>query len=120
AVLKMFRGEHAEVQKRAAEHGLSQINIQMAGASMLSAIGSPKAVDELIAFFPTGECTEAEGDKKKDDAKGEDAEEEIPEISEGDVRAVVASALGFIGDPKAAEKLCLCAKQSKNPGDMFP
>lgn len=119
AVLKMFRGEHAEVQKLAAEHGLSQINIQMAGASMLSAIGSPKAVDELIAFFPTGECTEAEGDKKKDDAKGED-EEEIPEISEGDVRAVVASALGFIGDPKAAEKLCLCAKKSKNPGDMFP
>lgn len=120
-VLEMFRGDHAEVQKLAAQHGLSQINIQMAGASMLSAIGSPKAVDELLAFFPTGECTETEDDKKKKEAaKGEDEEEEIPEVSEGDIRAVVASALGFIGDPKAAEKLCVCAKKSKNPGDMFP
>jgi HEAT repeat protein len=121
-VLEMFRGDHAEVQKLAAQHGLSQINIQMAGASMLSAIGSPKAVDELMAFFPTGECTAPAEEKKKEEPakEGEEEEQEIPEVSEGDIRAVVASALGFIGDPKAAEKLCVCAKKSKNPGDMFP
>lgn len=119
-VLEVFRGDHTEVQKLAASHGLSQVNIQMAGAGMLSAIGSPKSVDALTAFFPTSECTETEDDKKKKAAAAEETEEEIPEMSEGDIRAVVASALGFVGDPKAAEKLCTCAKASKNPGDMFP
>src|SRR5688572_465772 len=117
-VLELFKGDHSEVQKLAAQHGLSQINIQMAGAGMLSAIGSPKATEPLMAFFPTGECSVTPEDKKKKAAA--DEEQEIPEVSEGDIRAVVASALGFIGDPSAAEKLCTCAKNSKNPGDMFP
>jgi hypothetical protein len=35
------------------------------------------------------------------------------------LRAVVSRALGFIGDERAVETLCLCSQASHNPGDMW-
>ncbi len=121
-VLDMFRGDHDMVQKLAAEAGLSQVNIQMAAALILGAIGSDKAAEELTKFFPTGECTAPPEEKKKEEPpkEGEEEEVEAPEIDEGNIRAVVANALGNMGATSAAERLCVCAKSSKNPGDMFP
>jgi HEAT repeat protein len=120
-VLDMFRGDHDEVKKLAAEAGLSHTNIQMAAALILGAIGSDKATDELVAFFPVAECEAPPAAEEKKPAAEDDEEGElVPEIDEGNIRAVVANALGNIGSEKGAERLCKCAKSSKNPGDMFP
>jgi HEAT repeat protein len=104
-VVKMLRGEHDEVNKLAAEHGLGLIIVQQTAAGILGAIGHPSAVEPLVAFMPKETCKDpkAEGD---------------PE--EGSLRAVISNALGLIGDPKAAAAMCTCALATDNPGDLFP
>lgn len=104
-VLTMLRGEHDEVNKLAASHGLELIVIQQTAAGILGAIGAPSSVDQLIAFMPKETCNDpkAEADPQA-----------------GSLRAVIANALGYIGDPKAAEPLCTCVLATTNPGDMFP
>ena len=121
-VLQMFKGEHDEVQKLAAQHGLEQFNIQMAGAGLLGAMGRESAAAELIAFMPKTSCVAAPADAAKPKPKKEGEEDAAPAgaESEGNVRAVIANSLGLIGDASAVEALCTCAKSSKNPGDMFP
>jgi HEAT repeat protein len=115
-ILDMLNGKHEDVQKLAAQVGIDQFNIQQTAALILGAMGSPKAVDELIKIFPLEDCkAPAPASKKKDD------EEELePDAAYAGLRAVVANALGFIGDPKGIEPLCTCATASKNPADMFP
>jgi len=117
-VLAMLKGEHAEVQKLAAQHLIPQINIQNSASGILGTIGSATAVDDLIAFTPTEECSsdpDAVEEKKPADAE----EEEAPAIDTAGIRAQMANSLGFIGDERAVSTLCACATWSKNPGDMF-
>lgn len=119
-VLTMLKGEHEEVQKLAAEHGLSQVNIQMGAAAILGTIGSSSAVDDLMAYMPTDECTAEAADDKGKDAEDEDEDEEAEVAIDGAaIRAQFANALGFIADEKAVDKLCTCSTFTKNPGDMF-
>jgi hypothetical protein len=116
-VIDMLNGKHEDVQKLAAQVGIDQFNIQQTAALILGAMGSPKAVDELLKIFPLEDCKApaAAPAKKKDD------EEELePDAAYAGLRAVVANALGFIGDPKGIEPMCTCATASKNPADMFP
>lgn len=120
-VLQMFKGEHDKVQELAAEHQLAQFNIQMAGAGLLGAMGRQSAVDDLIAYMPKDGCgVEAPADDKKAKPKKDGEEEPAVDENAGNVRAVIANALGLIGDKRAVAALCPCAKSSKNPGDMFP
>ena len=105
ALLKMLRGEHDEVNKLAAAAGLDLIVVQQTAAGILGSIGSPTAVDQLIAFMPKDSCK---------DPKAE------ADPADGSLRAVISNALGFIGDPKAAEAMCGCVLATDNPGDMFP
>lgn len=109
-VLQMLRGEHDEVQKLAAENGVPQPIIQQTAAGILGAMGAESAVDELIAFMPKKDCGES---------PEEPAEDEDP-AAQAALRAVIANALGFIGDPKAAQAMCSCVNVTKNPGDTFP
>lgn len=118
-VLTMLKGEHEEVQKLAAEHGLSQVNIQMGAASILGTIGSKTAVDDLMAYMPTDECTAEAADDKGKDAGDEEEDEAEVAIDGAAIRAQFANALGFIADEKAVGKLCTCSTFTKNPGDMF-
>lgn len=114
-VIKMLRGEHTQVQELAAKVGIDQFNIQQTAALILGAMGSGTAVDELLKIFPLDDCKPGDpAAKKKDD------EELEPDAAYAGLRAVVANALGFIGDEKATEKLCTCSTASKNPADMFP
>jgi HEAT repeat protein len=113
-VIKMLKGEHVEVQKLAAQVGIDQFNIQQTAALILGAMGSPKAVDELLKIFPVDDC------KAPDPAKKKDEEELEPDAAYAGLRAVVANGLGFIGDPKGVDPMCTCATASKNPADMFP
>ncbi len=116
AVIKMLKGEHTEVQKLAAQVGIDQFNIQQTAALILGAMGSPKAVDELLKIFPLEDCKAADPAA----AKKKDEEELEPDAAYAGLRAVVANALGFIGDEKGVEPMCTCATASKNPADMFP
>ena len=114
-VLQMLRGEHAEVQDLAANNGVPQPVIQQTAASILGAMGAASAVDDLVGFMPTADC-QAGGQEKK----GGDEEEDDDGAADAGLRAVIANALGYIGDEKAAEALCGCSMTTKNPGDMFP
>ena len=114
-VLLMLQGKHEEVQKLAAQVGIDQFNIQQTAALILGAMGSPKAVDELLKIFPQDDCKAAAPDPKK-----KDEEELEPDAAYAGLRAVIANALGFIGDPKGVDPMCTCATASKNPADMFP
>lgn len=110
-VLQMLRGEHDGVQKLAAENGVPQQVIQQTAAGILGAMGAKSAADELIAYMPKEVC--GDGGKPFDDT-----DEEL--VAAAALRAVIANALGFIGDPKAAEPLCSCVGKTANPGDTFP
>lgn len=118
-VLAMLKGEHAEVQRLAAQHGLNQVNIQNSAAGFLGVIGSTKATSDLIGYMPTAECATPLGEEKKAEPTEEEDEEATVEIDTGGVRATMANALGLIGDESAVDALCSCATWSKNPGDMF-
>jgi HEAT repeat protein len=119
-VLAMLKGEHADVQKLAAKHGLDQINVQNTAAGFLGVIGSPKAAADLIGYMPTQECATPATEKKEEPPADEEGEEEaLPQIDTGAVRATMANALGLIGDESAVDALCTCSTWSKNPGDMF-
>ncbi|HET6584580.1 MAG TPA: HEAT repeat domain-containing protein [Nannocystaceae bacterium] len=114
-VILMLNGKHEEVQKLAAQVGIDQFNIQQTAALILGAMGSAKAVDELLKIFPLDDCKPADAAAKK-----KDEEELEPDAAYAGLRAVVANALGFIGDEKGIEPLCTCSTASKNPADMFP
>lgn len=119
-VLAMLKGEHAEVQKLAAQHGINQVNIQNAAAGFLGVIGSAKATTDLVGYMPIQECATPQGDTKKEEPADEESEEEaVPELDTGGIRATMANALGLIGDEAAVDALCACSTWSKNPGDMF-
>jgi HEAT repeat protein len=104
-LLQMLRGEHEDVNKLAAEHGLGLIVVQQTAAGILGAIGHPSAVDQLIAFMPKETCKDPNAEAGEED---------------GSLRAVISNALGNIGDPKAADVLCSCMMTTDNPGDLFP
>jgi hypothetical protein len=124
-IIEMLNGKHAEVQKLAAqasaeEAGLNQLVIAKTAASILGGMGSAKAVDALLAVYPKDDCVAA---PPKEEKKKPEGEEETDDggvaIAFADLRAVVANALGLIGDPRATDVLCQCSLTSKNPGDMF-
>jgi len=103
-VLKMFRGEHVEVNELAAEHGLDVTGVQQTAAKILGGMGYKEPVEELVAFMPQADCGDSPIATNPLDAG---------------LRAVVARALGFIGDERAVDSLCSCSKSSHNPGDMW-
>jgi HEAT repeat protein len=125
-VIEMLRGKHEEVQKLAAQasaeqEGLNQFVIAQTAASILGAMGSPKAVDALLEVYPTKDCVAAAppAEKKPKDDEEEEDDDGGEAIAFAQLRAVIANGLGFIGDAKAVEPLCQCSLSSKNPGDMF-
>ncbi|RMG96166.1 MAG: hypothetical protein D6705_11960 [Deltaproteobacteria bacterium] len=105
-VLKMLRGEHEEVNKLAAEHGVPLQIVKNTAAGILGAMGAKQAVEEIVAFMPQDDC----GEKPKAETDPEQAA----------LRAIVAQALGFIGDERAVDALCSCVHATHNPGDMWP
>ncbi|MGH1346967.1 MAG: HEAT repeat domain-containing protein [Nannocystales bacterium] len=111
-VLEMLRGDHVAVQELAAKNGVPQPVIQQTAAGILGAMGAVSAVDDLVGFMPTEDCQPAD-DKKKEEPDAEAA-------SAAGLRAVIANALGFIGDEKASDALCGCVVATDNPGDLFP
>lgn len=124
-VMSMLKGEHAEVQKLAATHGVEQPNIQMSAIQILGAMRAHSVVDDLIALMPKDDCKAAAAPQPKKGKKGKKKkaapeEESEPDETAATMRAVVANALGMIGDPKAAGALCGCLGATKNPGDTFP
>ncbi len=118
-VLAMLKAEHAEVQKLAAQHGITQDRIQIAAAGILGAIGSENAVTDLLTYLPTEECKAPAEDEKKKEPKEGEQEDELPVIDTANLRAVIGNSLGLIGSDKAVEALCTCSTWSKNPADMF-
>ena len=117
-VLAMLKGEVSEVQDLAAKNSVPQLAIQQTAAGILGAMGAKSAVDDLIGFMPTDGCTGAAApDEKK--KKGDD-EPDAEDAANASLRAVIANALGFIGDAKAVKPLCSCVLSTDNPGDMFP
>lgn len=118
-VVAMLKGEHAEVQKLAAQHSVDQVNIQIAAGGFLGAIGSKTATTDVIAYMPTQECATAADDTKKAADEDED-DEAAPVIDTAAIRAVMANSLGLIADEAAVDALCACSTWSKNPADMFP
>jgi len=116
----MLKGEHPDVQKLAAQNGADQYVIQQAAAGILGAMGAKSAVDDLLAFMPKDTCTGTKPEKSAKKKPATDDEEVGDEVSDANLRAVIANALGWIGDPKAADTLCKCALSSNNPGDLFP
>lgn len=121
-VLAMLKGEHAEVQKLAAQHSIDQVNIQLAAGGYLGGIGSAKATADLVAYMPTKECaTPAAEEKKEEPPADEEAEEEAaPQVDTAAIRAVMSNSLGLIADETSVDALCACSTWSKNPADMFP
>lgn len=124
-VIDMLKGKHEEVQKLAAaasaeQQGLDQMIIAQTAASILGAMGSPKAVDALLESYPKDDCVAKAPEPKKEKKEDEESEEEAaPQIDFAGLRAVIANGLGLIGDAKAIEPLCACSMSSKNPADMF-
>lgn len=112
-VLEMLRGDHVKVQELAAKNGVPQPVIQQTAAGILGAMGAVSAVDDLVGFMPTEDCQPPDP-KKKDEEPDEEA------VNAAGLRAVIANALGFIGDPKASDALCGCVVATDNPGDLFP
>lgn len=115
-VLEMLRGDHVGVQELAAKNGVPQPVIQQTAAGILGAMGAASAVDDLVGFMPTEDCKPPED--KKGSKKDEEPDEETANAA--GLRAVIANALGFIGDEKASESLCGCVVSTDNPGDLFP
>ncbi|MBK6918224.1 MAG: HEAT repeat domain-containing protein [Deltaproteobacteria bacterium] len=128
-VIEMLNGKHEEVQKLLAQamaqnegEGLNQFVVTQTAASILGAMGSPKALDALLAAYPRKDCEAPPADAKKDKKEGEEdaeADDGGLGIALTSLRAVVAQSLGLIGDPRAAEALCLCSLTSKEPDVMF-
>lgn len=103
-IMKMFRGEHTEVNDLAAQHGQDVNSVKQTAAKILGGLGSKQPVSDLIAFMPKADC-------------GEEGAETDP--ADAGLRAVVARSLGFIGDESAVDALCSCSMASHNPGDMW-
>jgi len=124
-IIKMLKGQHTEVQKLAAqasaeEAGLNQFVIAQTAASILGGMGSAKAVDALLEVYPKDDCVAAAPKEEKKKPEEEEATDDGGvSIAFAELRAVVANALGLIGDPRAVDVLCQCSLTSKNPGDMF-
>ncbi len=110
--VRMLEGKHAGIQELTALHGLAPEVIEMVAASYLGTIGSPTAVDPLLARLPRAGCR-GDGRRAKGGAEGE------LELSRIILRATIARALGLIGDARAVRPLCDCSTASANPTDMF-
>lgn len=109
-VVDMLEGRHEAINELAQQHGIDPSNTTMGAAMLLGTIGSPTAVDPLLEALPTDDCR---GRRRRPDASTDD----FQTIS---MRAVIANALGQIGDEEAVAPLCRCATASRDPQDMFP
>ncbi len=108
-VIQMLKGEIEAVNKLAAENGVDLLITHQLAVKILGAIGSEKAVEDLVAFMPSEDCSE--------DAKPKSAED--MDAAKVGVRAVVARSLGEIGSEKAVDALCGCRNATHNPGDLW-
>ncbi len=109
-VIDALEGRYEELEWLAARHGLDVSVVSSSAAMLLGALGSRSAVEPLLKRLPTGDCR-AGGRMTPEDPDG---------WGIINMRAVVANALGLIGDERAVAPLCRCATASGNPGDMVP
>ncbi len=122
-VIKMLKGEQAEVNKLAANNGVDLLIVQQTAVGILGAMGAKSAVEDLLAFMPRDGCVDpnaAPPKKKKRKKKKKKAAEEVIDPASASLRAFVGNSLGLIGDARAAEPLCQCVSATHNAGDMFP
>lgn len=103
-VMKMLRGEHEAVNELANKNGVDVMVVKQSAAGILAAMGTKAATEELVAFMPKADCEDPGAETSP---------------SDGNLRAFVANALGFIGDEAAVDALCGCSMASKNPADMW-
>jgi HEAT repeat protein len=108
-VVDLLEGRHAAIGELAQQHGIDATHLVLAAAGYLGTIGSREAVEPLLRALPTGDCGAR---PQRDGSAGDDVE--VPMR-----RAMIANALGQLGDERAVEPLCRCATASKDPGDMF-
>ncbi len=106
-----MQGKNEKVNALVAEKGVEVQVVQQSAVKMLSVIGSPKAVPDILAYMPQRDCG---GDEPVDPKKLEDFDVN----SAGGLRAFAAYALGFIGDPSAVGPLCNCRNATHNPTDL--
>jgi HEAT repeat protein len=119
---EMLAGKFTEVNELAGKHDVELLVVQQTAVGILGAMGTPTAIEELIAFMPQDDCVEKAPKKpdKKGKKKDEDEEPTPEDAADASLRAFVANTLGLIGDPKGVAPLCKCINATHNPGDMFP
>jgi HEAT repeat protein len=119
---EMLAGQFKEVTDLANKNDVPLLVTQQTAVGIMGAMGSPTAIDELIAFMPQDDCVPEAAKKpdKKKKKKDEDEEPTEEDVADASLRAFVGNTLGLIGDPKGVAPLCKCVNATHNPGDMFP
>lgn len=119
---EMLAGQFKDVTDLANKNDVPLLVTQQTAVGIMGAMGSPTAIDELIAFMPQEDCVPEAAKKpdKKKKKKDEDEEPTEEDVADASLRAFVGNTLGLIGDPKGVAPLCKCVNATHNPGDMFP
>ncbi|MEM7159141.1 MAG: hypothetical protein AAF799_40260 [Myxococcota bacterium] len=110
-LLGALRGENKDLNELLRRHGIQAPLGSMAAVMTLGAIGSPSAATGLIEAMPDDDC----GSRRTQSAPDED-----DDSWKAQSRAWYANALGLIGDERAVDPLCRCAKTSREPGELYP
>jgi HEAT repeat protein len=105
-LIETLEGKNHRVNDLAIERGVDVELVQASAARMLGVVGSPKAVEAIVAIMPKSDCLAA-----------------AKPVELGPwhftMRAFAANALGYIGDRSAVDALCQCRNATHEPGDLF-
>lgn len=121
-LVELLNGKEDDVViRKVVEAGGNLAVIRFTAALMLGALGSPTAVDDLIKNIPESVCKPIvkEDPKKKGKKKKEDDEDLDLRAENEQLRNAIVTALGQIGDPKAASAICPCSKATVHFEEQF-
>jgi HEAT repeat protein len=105
-LIETLEGKNRRINDLALERGVDVELVQASAARMLGVVGSPKAVEAIVAIMPNRDCL----------AGGKPVDLGSWQLT---LRAYAANALGYIGDHAAVDALCQCRNATHEPTDLF-
>jgi HEAT repeat protein len=105
-LIETLEGKNQRINDLALERGVDVELVQASAARMLGVVGSPKAVEAIVAIMPNRDCL----------AGGKPVDLGSWQLT---LRAYAANALGYIGDHSAVDALCQCRNATHEPTDLF-
>jgi HEAT repeat protein len=120
-LIELLTGKEDDIViKKVVEAGSTLAVVRFTAALMLGSVGSPTAVDALIASIPESSCKPVVKEDPKKKKKKKDDDEDLDLKAENEqLRNAIVTSLGQIGDPKAAAAICPCTKASVHFEEQF-